>query len=267
MRQLKVIGLALLVMAATGASATAYDICTDAADCEARAKSDIAGGRLEQALDALVAEADLATGAGDDVHLRAALESLTDVNLKLGKPLMAHAWAQAAATAFDHDQKATATLENAQKALPKAETITGISGTYDSYAGYGYWSELKVAELELGKVKTGWLMMRFGSVPSAWDNGPAAMWELTADGQYSDGALIVTYQGTDGGDCSLTFKRTPLAIEWVAPKPEELPESCQIGGAGVFPWGPFWLVDTAVPSIEDADESGDESGAGEDEEP
>jgi hypothetical protein len=42
-----------------------------------------------------------------------------------------------------------------------------------------------------------------------------------------------------------------LAIEWVSPKAEDLTDDCRVGGANVFPWGPFWLVDSAVPDFSD----------------
>lgn len=270
MRSLTSIGLALLSAALIAAPpappAVAYDICTDPADCASRAEANIAAGRDAEALDALVAEADLATGAGDKEHLRGALESLTAVNLKLGKPLMAHAWAQAVLVAFDKDAPALANLETAKQGLQGWTQPSSIAGTYDSYAGYGYWSELKIIEHDGGKVQTQWFMMRFGAVPSAWDYGPAAMWELSAEGQYANGNLTVTYPGNDGAACELTFKRTDLAIEWVSPKAEDLPQNCQTGGASVFPWGPFWLVDTAVPTFDDDStepDAGAESGSDE----
>jgi hypothetical protein len=251
MRRLAIIGFTMVMAALTGAPAAAYDICADPADCQRKAEADITAGHDDQALDALVAEADLATGAQDNEHLLSAFEQLTAVNLKLGKPLMAHAWAQAALVAFDKDARALKNLETAQQALQASPLPTGITGTYDSYAGYGYWSELKIVEQEDGKVQTDWFMLRFGQVPSAFDYGPAAMWELSADGQYANDELVLTYDGMDGASCHFTFKRTELAIELVSPKPEDLPQNCQTGGAGVFPWGPFWLVDTAVPSLED----------------
>lgn len=266
MRHLTALGLALCVVMASGAPAAAYDICADAADCAKRAEADIAAGRNEQALEALVAEADLATGANDDEHLFSALQSLTAVNIKLGKPLMAHAWAQAALVAFDQDPRALANLETAKQALQGQPASPEISGTYDSYAGYGYWSELKIDGQDPATVQTQWFMLRFGSVASAWDDGPAAIWELWAEGQYADGNLVVTYQGTDGAACQLNFKRTELAIELVSPQPDELSQNCQTGGAGVYPWGPFWLTDAAVPTIEKDTGPEDVEGA-EDEEP
>jgi len=267
MRHLTALGSALCVVMASSAPVSAYDICVDAVDCEKRAEADIAAGRNEQALEALVAEADLATGAGDEEHLFSALQSLTAVNIKLGNPLMAHAWAQAALVAFDQDPRALANLETAKQALQGQPAPSAISGTYDSYAGYGYWSELKIDGQDTGKIQTQWLMLRFGTVASAWDDGPAAMWELWAEGQYADGNLAITYQGMDGAACHLNFKRTELAIELVSPQPDELPPNCQTGGAGVYPIGPFWLVDTAVPTLEEqsAPDEGTESGEDEEE--
>lgn len=267
MHPLTALGFALCVVMAGGAPAAAYDICADAADCEKRAEADIAAGRYEPALEALVAEADLATGAGDNEHLFSALQSLTTVNIKLGKPLMAHAWAQAALVAFDRDPRALANLEAAQQALQGQPASNAISGTYDSYAGYGYWSELKIDGQDPSNLQTQWFMLRFGRVASAWDDGPAAMWELWAKGEYADGKLVVTYEGTDGAVCHLNFKRTELAIELASPQPNELPQNCQTGGAGVYPWGPFWLADTAVPTLEEesAPDEGAESGEGEEE--
>lgn len=265
MRHLTAIGFALGIVTLGGAPALAYDICTDPADCAKRAEADLAAGRTQQALDALVAEADLATGADDDEHLMSALQSLTNVNIKLGKPLMAHAWAQAASLTFDQDPRAQANLDTAIKALA-GQTFAAISGTYDSYAGHGYWNELKIAEQAGGAMKTQWLMLRFGMVASAWDDGPAAIWELWADGQYADGILTITYQGMDGGTCEMKFKRTELAIELLSPQADELPQNCQTGGAGVYPFGPFWLTNADVPAIED--ESGpDDVESDEDAEP
>jgi tetratricopeptide (TPR) repeat protein len=232
-------------------AAHAYDFCASAKECNDRGLSDVTAGKYQDALDAFVAAVDLATGARDDDALLSAFEQLTAVNLKLGKPLMAHAWAQAALIAFDKDARALKNLETAQQALQASPLPTGITGTYDSYAGYGYWSELKIVEQDDGKVQTDWFMLRFGAVPSVFDYGPAAMWELSADGSFANGELTLTYEGMDGASCRFTFKRTELAIELVSPKPEDLPQNCQTGGAGVFPWGPFWLVDTAVPSLED----------------
>ncbi|HEY3145460.1 MAG TPA: hypothetical protein VGJ75_03870 [Dongiaceae bacterium] len=98
-------------------------------------------------------------------------------------------------------------------------------------------------------------MIRFGMIQRADEIGPAAEWELTADGRYTDSDLAVTYEGMDGASCKLGFKRTELAIEWVSPKAEDLSDNCLIGGAGVFPWGPYWLVDTAVPNLDEDSES------------
>jgi hypothetical protein len=163
----------------------------------------------------LVAVADLATAQGDDERLLSAFESLTAVNLKLGRPLKAHAWAQAALIQFEQAPRAIANLERARLAVtPDAD----ITGTYESYAGYGYWSELKILERQPGKVETEWVMLRYGAVPSAWDYGPAAMWELSAPGRYSNGDLVVTYEGMDGAVCELAFKRAALAIDWIAPR-------------------------------------------------
>jgi hypothetical protein len=77
------------------------------------------------------------------------------------------------------------------------------------------------------------------------------MWELSAEGQHANGELVIHYEGLDGSTCELGFKRNALAIEWVSPEAEDLSETCRTGGASVFPWGPFWLVDTAVPDLDD----------------
>jgi hypothetical protein len=249
MRLPAAIGVGLLAVALAGSSSFAYDICTDLADCQRKAEADIAAGQYEQALEALVAVADLAAGEGDDARSLFAFESLTAINLKVGKPLMAHAWAQAALIRFEGNSRARANLENAKQALGAASPAGSISGTYESYAGHGYWSELKILEQEPGKVRTKWFMMRFGAVPSAWDYGPAAMWELSADGRYSNGELVITYEGSDGSACELAFKRTKLAIEWVSPTVEDFPRKCRTGGANVLPFGPFWLVDSAAPDF------------------
>jgi tetratricopeptide (TPR) repeat protein len=251
MRRIAVIAMIWVSGVFASHAAQAYDFCASAKECNDRGLSDVAAGKYQDALDAFLAAADLATGAGDNDTLLSAFEQLTAVNLKLGKPLMAHAWAQAALVAFDKDARALKNLEAAQQALQASPLPTGITGTYDSYAGYGYWSELKIVEQEDGKVQTDWFMMRFGAVPSAFDYGPAAMWELSADGSFANGELVLTYEGMDGASCQFTFKRIELAIELVSPQPEDLSQNCQTGGAGVFPWGPFWLVDTAIPSLED----------------
>lgn len=224
--------------------------CATLADCRREAEADIAAGRYEHALEPLVAVTDFATGASDDRQLLFAFESLTSMNLTLGRPLKAHAWAQAAVKRFPQDQQALNNLERAKKALPPLPP-NAFDGIYESYAGYGYWSELKIAEQSQSRFRTEWSMMRFGLVPSAWAYGPAAFWDLSAEARYSDGSFVVRYEGMSGAPCELGFKRNGLAIEWIWPRADELSQDCRIGGANVFPWGPFWLVDTAIPTFSD----------------
>ena len=233
----------------SGASAMADQPCTSLADCRNRADANIAAGRYEQALEELVATTTYASFDGSREDLRGALESLTAVNLKLGNPLMAHAWAQAELMTFHHDARALANLETVTPALKAMVPPAGISGTYKSYAGYGRWSELKIRDEGGGKVQTDWYMIRFGSVQSADDIGPAAEWALLAEGQYTNSEFLITYEGWNGTSCTLDFKRNALAIERVSEN-KGIPQNCLAGGAGVAPHGPYWLVDTAVPDLD-----------------
>jgi hypothetical protein len=246
--RLRIIAAVGLFSTALTIESRAYEICADLADCQRKAEADMAADKNEDALEALVAVADLATGARDYSRLRFAFESLTSINLKLGRPLKAHAWAQAAAARFEQDARSLANLERARHALPPLSADV-ISGTYESYAGYGYWSTLKIAKHGTNDVRTEWFMIRYGSVPSAWDYGPVAFWELSAKAHYSDRGLIITYKGLSRAYCQLGFKRNGLAFEWVPPE-EDLSFDCRTGGANVLPWGPFWLVDTRVPNLE-----------------
>lgn len=238
----------------TIAPSLAYEICSSATDCLALGKSTELSSQPQQALDLLAAAADLATGSGDDQTLLSALEALTKANVEIGKPLMAHAWAQAAMIQFGDDPAAKQNLARAEEALPAIDPAAGISGTYDSYAGYGDWSEMRISERTDGTVLIDWSLLRFGAVPSAYDYGPAAMWEMSADGSYRDGELIIRYAGSDDSACELKFTKSGLGFEWTQPKAEDLPEACQIGGANVFPSGQFWLVDTSDPHLEDAED-------------
>lgn len=255
MRRLSAIGVALLAIASTRDVVADYDFCTDAADCERRARIDISQGRLEDALRALTATADLATGTGDDERLRSALLLSTTTNLKLNRPLMAHAWAQATLAEFKDDPEAVANLEAAKQTLGASAISGSITGTYLGYAGRGQWSDLKVVELEPGKVRLRWFILYFGKMRSVTDWGPTHMLDQTAEGQYADGRLVVTYRAMDDTLCTLTFERTELAIVWVSPRPAELPENCVFDSlrGPVFPWGPFWLVDPATPDLQPAD--------------
>jgi hypothetical protein len=241
--------MALLVAGAFAGPAAAYDFCSDLQDCQRKADAEIAAGRYERAADILVAVADFATMGGTRDDQLSAFESLTEVNLKLHKPLMAHAWAQAALLRFEQDPRALANLEHVLPTLSATEPPSTLSGTYLAYAGYGYWSELRAVEQDDGLIRTEWFMLRYGLVPSADAYGPAAFWELTAEARLSDGNLVVRYEGRDGIPCELGFNRKGLAIEWTWPQPDELSSGCRIGGANVLPWGPFWLVDPATPDL------------------
>ncbi|HEY3145459.1 MAG TPA: hypothetical protein VGJ75_03865 [Dongiaceae bacterium] len=137
-----------------GVSATADESCGGLADCRHKADADIAAGRYEQALEKLVTMTTFAVVDGGEDDVREAFESLTFVNLKLGGPLMAHAWAQADLTTFDRDARALANLETVKPALKAMVPPAGIGGTYKSYAGYGYWSELQIVERGNGKLQT-----------------------------------------------------------------------------------------------------------------
>lgn len=255
MAYLRAIGLPLLAMAFSYGATADYDFCTDAANCERRAEADITQGRLEDALAALAAVADLATGAEDDQRLRSAMLSSTTINLKLDRPLMAHAWAQETLTAFKDDPEAIANLKAVKQRLNVLAPFGSIVGSYQGYAGRGQWSDFKIVEQGPGRVRVQWLILHFGRMRSVTDNGPTHMLEQTAEGQYADGRLVVTYHTMSGTPCTLTFKRTELAIEWVSPTPAELPENCVFDSARgpVFPWGPFWLVDPATPHLRPAD--------------
>lgn len=242
------------ILSGSAVRSDAYEICPTATDCLALGKAAVESGQFEQATDPLVAAADLATGASDDQTLLMALGLLVTVNLQLGKPLMAHAWAQAETGAFPDNATAQADLARARQALPAVDPAASISGTYQSYAGHGYWSELRVTARADGAALVDWSLLRFGAVASAYDDGPAAMWDMSADAQYQNGQLVITYQGSDDSPCELTFARTGLAFEWVAPKPEDLTEVCQIGGAGALPMGDFWLVDQTDPQLDDAED-------------
>ncbi len=232
----------------------AYEICSSATDCLALGESTGLSGQPQQALDLLVAAADLATGSGDNQTLLSALEGLTTANIELGKPLMAHAWAQAAMIQFGDDPAAKENLARAQAALPAIDPAAGISGTYESYAGYGNWSEMRISAHTDGTLLMDWALLRFGAVPSADDYGPAAMWEMSADGSYRNGEMIINYAGSNDSTCELKFTKSGLGFEWTYPKAEDLPEACRIGGANVFPWGPFWLVDRTDPQLDNAED-------------
>ncbi len=250
--------IGFLVLAATLIHAAppsqAYDICASATDCLALGESIELSRQPQQALDLLAAAADLATGSGDDQTLLSAFEGLTKANIELGKPLMAHAWAQAAMIHFGDNPAAKENLARAQQALPAIDPAAGISGTYDSYAGYGNWSEMRISARADGTLLMDWFLQRFGAVPSAYDYGPAAMWEMSADGAYRNGEMTISYAGSDDKTCELKFTKSDLGFEWTYPKAEDLSEACRIGGANVFPWGPFWLVDQTDPQLDNAED-------------
>jgi hypothetical protein len=243
MRSLNAIGFVLLAIAFSRGATADYDFCSDAANRERRAKNDISQGRLEDALEALAATADIATGTGDDQRLRSALLLATTTNLKLDKPLMAHAWAQATLTAFKGDPEAIANLEAVKRRLGNLVPSGSIAGTYLGYAGRGQWSEFKVVEPDSGKVRVRWLIQYFGKMRSITDNGPTHMLEQTAEGQYADDRLVVTYRTIGDTPCTLTFKRTELVIVWVWPRPADLPENCVFDSlrGRCFPGAPFRL--------------------------
>ena len=255
MRHLSAAGLALLAMAFSRGAIADYDFCTDAIGCESLAQAEIANGNFENALGVLSAAADLATGTGDDQRLRSAMLFSTTTNLKLDRPLMAHAWAQATLASFKDDPEAIANLEAVKQRLGDAAPSESIAGTYQSYAGRGQWNDFKVIEESSGKVRVQWFIQYFGKMRSITDLGPTHFLDQTAEGQYADGQLIVTYRAMSNTPCTLTFKRVELAIEFVSPKPAELPDECVFdsGRGPVFPFGPFWLVDPAVPTLKSAD--------------
>jgi hypothetical protein len=255
MRSLRAIGFALLVMAFSYGAQADYDFCTDAADCERHAQADISAGRLEDALRALAAVADLATGVEDRQRVRSAMLLSTTTNLKLGRPLVAHAWAQATLAEFEDDPDAIANLEAVRQTLGDSAASDAIAGTYQSYAGRGQWNDFKVVELNPAEVRVQWFIQYFGKMRSVADLGPTHMLDQTAEGQYADGRLVVTYRAMSDTPCTLTFRRAELAIEFVSPRPSALPDECVFDSlrGPVFPFGPFWLVDPAVPDLNPAD--------------
>lgn len=240
--------------------ASAYEICANASECLRLGRSAVEADQSEKALDYLVASADLASGAYDRSTLLSAFVLLTNANLKMNRPLVAHAWAQAALEYFEGSgtpQEATSALDNlarVKSVLPPLDGNRGVAGTYQGYAGHGYWSEMKVARREDGEILMDWSLIRFGTVPSAYDYGPAAVWDMSATGTYDGGDLIITYEGLDGGNCTITFGVSVLSLTFLAPSPEEFSQACRTGGANVLPWGPFWLVDATAPQIEDSNE-------------
>jgi hypothetical protein len=238
-------------MAFSRGAAADYDFCADAADCERRAHVDISQGRLEDALRALAAAADLATGAEDDQRRRSAMLLSTTTNLKLDRPLIAHAWAQATLAEFKDDPDAIANLEAAKQRVLDLPLSVSIAGTYQSYAGRGQWSDFKVVEESSGKVRVRWFIQYYAKMRSITDSGPTQYLDQTADGEYADGRLVVTYRAMDDTPCTLMFKRTEWAIVWVSPEPADLPEICVFDSfrGPVFPFGPFWLVDPAAPDL------------------
>ena len=255
MRLLNAIGFALLAMAFDRAAVADYDFCTDLTDCERRAKADLDAGRLEEALQALAAVADLATGVDDKQRVRSAMLLSTTTNLNLGRPLVAHAWAQATLAVFKNDPEAIANLESARQKLGDPPPTEPTTGTFMGYAGRGQWNDFKVVELGSGQVRVRWLIQYFGKMRSITDSGPTHYLDQTAEGHYADGRLIVTYRAMGDTPCTLTFKRTEWAIMWVSPKPADLPDVCVFDSfrGPVFPYGPFWLVDPATPDLEPVD--------------
>jgi hypothetical protein len=255
MRFLSAVGFALLVVTFSLSAQADYDFCTDVADCERRARADISAGRLEDALMALAAVADLATGVEDRQRMRSAMLLSTTTNLKLGRPLLAHAWAQATLAEFEDDPEAIANLEAVRQTLGDSAASNAIAGTYQSYAGRGQWNDFRVVELSPAEVRVQWFVQYFGKMRSITDLGPTHYLDQTAKGQYTDGQLVVTYHTMSDTPCTLTFKRAELAIEFVSPRPSALPDECVFDSlrGPVFPLGPFWLVDPAVPDLRPAD--------------
>ncbi len=237
--------------------ASAYEICGSAEDCLARGQ---AAADNVAALEFLTAAADLASGADDQTVLFSAFEALVRRNLALAKPLVAHAWAQAARAhyvAYGDDGRAENTRELvalAEKALPPFDGERRLAGTYWGYAGHGHWSEMRISDHADGTLLMDWFLLRFGTVPSAYDYGPAAMWEMSAGGSYRTGEMIISYAGSDDRICELKFTRAGLGLEWTYPEAQDLPQACRIGGANVFPHGHFWLVDQTDPNLDDAED-------------
>jgi hypothetical protein len=256
MRLLSAIGFALCATTAGHGAAADYDFCTEVADCERTAKADLSAGRLEDALRALAAVADLATGAEDEQRLRSAMLLSTTTSLKLDKPLLAHAWAQATLDTFKNDPEAIANLKAVKLKLGDPPAPEPVTGTYLGYAGRGQWNEFKVVEQSSGRVRVRWFVEYFGKMRSITDSGPTHYLDQTAEGWYADGRLVVTYRAIDDIPCTLTFRRMEWAILLESPRPADLPDTCVFDSfrGPVFPFGPFWLVDRATPGLETDDE-------------
>jgi hypothetical protein len=177
-------------------------------------------------------------------------------NLKLDRPLLAHAWAQATLATFENDPEAIANLKVVKQRLDVPPVSESATGTYFGYAGRGQWNEFKVVERSSGHVRVRWFIEYFGKMRSITDSGPTHYLDQTAEGQYADGWLVVTYRAMDDIPCTLTFKRTEWAVVLDSPRPADLPDVCVLDGlrGPVFPFGPFWLVDRATPELGSDDE-------------
>lgn len=223
-------------------------ICSSASDCNSKGTKLYTQGKFVQAIEYFEKQADLATGKEDKLNLRTALNNLAIANLKIGNVLLANAWIQEAKELYADDKATSFNYELIGKELKKTNIPSSITGTYSRYAGYGRWSTLEIVEPKEGKLSIELYLQRFGLVKSAEESGPAAYWELSADGFLTEKNLIIKYQGIDKKECEIRMKRED-DIKIVAPW-QDLTEKCQTGGYNSYVHGTYWRTSTKKPPIQ-----------------
>ena len=222
--------------------------CNSASNCNSKGTKLYAQGKFVQAIKYFEKQADLATGKEDEKNLKTALNNLALANLKMGNILLANAWIQEAKELYADDKATLFNYELIEKEIKKTNIPSSITGTYSRYAGYGRWSTLKIVELKNGILKIELYLQRFGLVESAEESGPAAYWELSADGFFAENNLTIKYQGIDEKECAIRMKREDdIKIE--APR-QNLTERCEIGGYNTYVHGTYWRTSAKKPLIQ-----------------
>ena len=223
--------------------------CNSASDCNSKGTKLYSQGKYVQAIKYFEKQADLATGKEDKKNIRIALNNLALANLKIGNVLLANAWIQVSNEFYDGDSdKSTIyNYELIEKELRKISIPSTITGTYNRYAGYGRWNTLEIVELKKGTLKVHLYLQRYGFVESAEESGPAAYWDLFADGSLDKDNLVIKYEGIDAKECTIKMRREN--IKFVAPD-HKLAERCEVGGYNTYVHGTYWLTDTRRPIIQ-----------------
>jgi hypothetical protein len=220
--------------------------CISANDCNSKGTVFYNQGKYKKAIKLFIKQADLATGKEDKNNLRVALNNLALANLKLGNVLLANAWIQVAKEYYTDDKITLFNYALITKQLNKINKPLAITGRYSRYAGYGEWSNLEIKELKKGIFKVHLYLQRYGVIESAEESGPAAYWDLYADGYLDGDNLIIKYKGLNEKDCAITMEKEN--IKFVAPR-HNLNEECETGGYNTYVDGTYWLTDTREPII------------------